>query len=152
MLGDVGNPATLDADLTMRGPDAAVWGEVLGMAEAFEGDASLSASIEPVGSGVGVRVSGNVAAFDVSLDGTIADIAAADDIDLRFAVDGPDIGVFGLLTPLEGFPRGPFRGSGRWRSAGAKLALSDVELETEAALLTLTADFDQFPSFSSGAP
>ena len=144
-IGELSTLSNLDLTLSIYGPDADVFGEIFRMPEAFAGDVALTASVSPVDIGHALQMTGNIAAFLVETEGTVRDLNALDGWDGNFDLKGPDAGVFGKSLQIRGLPEGPFEVSGRMHLHGGDVDLTDVEIITENATLTLNADFEAFP-------
>ena len=141
---------SLDLDYEMHGDDASVWGDLLGVPELFDGKVSLTGRIEPAGQGLAFSTRGNIAAYQVDASGTVQDASRLDGIDLSFALNGPDVSVFGLLLLVEDIPHSPFTISGRLRAEGTTFTLSDLLAETEFLTVSGNLDLNEFPELDSG--
>ncbi|MEJ2087020.1 MAG: AsmA family protein, partial [Gammaproteobacteria bacterium] len=145
VIGELATMTALDMSVTVLGPDADLFGELLRMPEAFAGDVGLTADIAPSERGHAIEVRGHVAAFTVSATGTVEDLNTLDGWDTDINVQGPDAGVFGKSLQIKGFPQGPFEVAGRLHLHGGDLDLTDVRIDTPMAQMELNADFVDFP-------
>jgi uncharacterized protein involved in outer membrane biogenesis len=145
IIGNLTPLENLDLSLSASGPDADTLGELLNAPEAFSDTVALQAVIAPADGGHRLTVAGQVSAFEVGAVGTVADLENLDGWDLTVDITGPDAGIFGTALQITGFPDGPFEIHGQLHMHGGDLDLTEVDVRTEDATLTLNADFADFP-------
>jgi uncharacterized protein involved in outer membrane biogenesis len=145
VIGNLELLRNVDLELTLHGPDASLLGDLFGMAEVFAGDIAMTASVDPRDDAHAIDVTGNIAAFAIAATGQVADLTNLDGWDLQMDMRGPDAAVVGKVLQIPGFPEGPFEVKGRLQLSGGDLDLTGVDITTEHAVLTLNADFVEFP-------
>lgn len=148
-LGDPIDPQTYDLRLALKGSDATLWSDLLGVREAFQGDVALDARLVPANPGLSWEIDGRVGSYVVAGRGA-ATLGGEPVVHGNISVRGSDLAVVGKLLGIPYFPDGPFEVQGRGRYRAADLALEDVEVTTGVGTLSLSADLDRFPSFESG--
>ena len=145
-IGDAASMQGLDLKLTLQGPDAKFYGDLLGMPNTFDGDVALNTALQSSEAGVQVSSHGHIAAYEVDVEASVRDLPRVDGVTASLTIKGPDAAV--LLTALNVpvLVSGPFQLSGSGTREGGSLRLNKVRGQASDTRLSLDADFEKFPS------
>jgi uncharacterized protein involved in outer membrane biogenesis len=129
-IDDIERPVDSEADLEVRGPDAAYIATTFGVRNLGDGPFNFTLSVSPAPDGEGVRgsVVGQIGQFDISGDGELSEPTDMGKLTLRTEISGPDVS---LLAGMVGFELPPeqFRLAATIRRTGTLLEIDQANLE-----------------------
>ena len=151
--GTVDNLANFDGvdiEVSLKGPDAQFYGDLLDLPHLFEGDIALSGALHPSGTGYNFKASGHIADFEVHTDLTVSDLRSFQSVAGTLSATGPEASAIGTALGISGLPEGPFRIQGSGRLADGALELSELQVDTANSRMTAQANFPDFPETERG--
>ena len=124
-------PVDSEADIELRGPDAAYVASTLGVRNLGSGPFNLAVSVSQAPDGQGVRgsVVGRIGEFDISGDGELSEPSEMGHLTLRSEVSGPDVSLLGALLDVDWLPPERFHLATTLRRTGTLLQIDEAALE-----------------------
>jgi uncharacterized protein involved in outer membrane biogenesis len=136
-------------NLDMQGPDIDEITAMLGIDDLGGGGFSLRASGAQVSDGYEAEINGKVGGVSLSASAQSSDIVGFDDLDLKVAMSGPNLGAFTRVLGIEHWPDKPFSLKGQAKRTGGTLNVRDLTLNVGGTKLMLDALLTEFPTLEA---
>ncbi len=94
--------------LTVSGPSVEYLTEKLQVEQITSGPLNLVASITPLGDDMQLNLNGDIGEFALDVSGQFQDLQALEDVSLRVAASGPNVGTIARLAGNPNVPEDPF--------------------------------------------
>ena len=143
-------PIDSEADIELRGPDAAYVTTTLGVRNLGSGPFNLTLSVSQAPDGQGVRgsVVGRIGEFDISGDGELSEPSEMGHLTLRSEISGPDVSFLGSLFDVDWLPAERFHLATTLRRTGELLQIDEANLELPDSSLTARGSIKRIDKFA----
>ena len=130
-IDSLARPVDSEADLEVRGPDAAYLATTFGVRNLGDGPFNFTLSISPSPDGQGVRgsVVGRIGQFDISGDGELSEPTEMAKLTFRTDISGPDVSLLAGLVGFDRLPPEQFHLAATLRRTGKLLEIDQANLE-----------------------
>ncbi len=120
----------------IHGPDASEVTETFGLPSLGDGSFDITARLAPSDRGNAMSLSARLGQVTAEAAGTIDSLQAPRSIEATVTASGPDLAAAGALAGLGRLPARPFSLSGGVRWNGSRIAVDDLELRVDDAVVT----------------
>ena len=120
----------------IHGPDASDVTETFGLPSLGDGSFDITAHLAPSDRGHAMSLSARLGQVSAEAASTIDSLQAPRSIEATVTASGPDLAAAGALAGLGRLPARPFRLSGGVRWNGSRIAVDDLELRVDDAVVT----------------
>ena len=149
-IDDLARPVDSEANLELRGPDAAYVASILGVRNLGDGPFSVGMSISPAPNSPGVRGSlvGRIGEFDIAADGELAEPSVMGRLTFRTQVTGPDVSLLAGLAGIDLLPAERFQLVATLRRTGGLLQVDEATLTLPDSALSVQGSIKRIDTFT----
>ena len=135
-VDDLSTLSGADLAVGIHGPDASEVTETFGLPSLGDGSFEITAHLTPSDRGNAMSLSARLGQVSAEAAGTIDSYQAPRSIEATVTASGPDLAAAGALAGLGRLPARPFLLSGGVRWNGSRIAVDDLKIRIDDALVT----------------